>query len=374
MTYQTRSKGKRKRGRPKTSIEAKVKGCPCGGATGKGVCKKAIVCDKCGKCKYGCQRDPCCRSKKTINIDDVTSTPNNKTRLQLGIIKHREGDLNEIKMLAASHTPPSVQSLALRYKKDIVHHTSLASAKATVTDLAQAFGRKKFNIPNARDTIFGLKDSITNNNVPQSDHFVRSKILNDDENTVDSSDESDCDVEEANNNNTSKVVELNMIEDNYNKSKLWKGSNEWKYDKDDSRRLHFVLKTVNNYTTRILAGGNQEARALHQSYVEKMANRIELNPFVENAKVILSSTDPQSEAHRAVKAILFKSMSNNMLQEYRLPSSKRAISQARLDFQSLQTKGKILKQKHNPHGKSFVSDEVIKHTVQLIVKCCSTTA
>ena len=133
----TRSNSQRKRGRPPKHPSDMVKRCPCGGASGNIKCMRAVSCESCGQCEYGCKRDQKCQKEL------VPSTPTpKKTRLSLGHTTYIEGSLNEKKM---SETPPSEKSYINKVQNDIVEHSCLTSPAMMVETMYSELDKEQDN-------------------------------------------------------------------------------------------------------------------------------------------------------------------------------------------------------------------------------------
>lgn len=338
-------KRKRGRGRPKKKASELVRYCPCGGASGNVECKRAIICDNCGKCEYGCKQDDSCHAIHT------EETVNKETRLKKGKLEYEKGKLNERRMVEAWMTPPDMKQYEKQIFHDIVSHRALSSRKATVKDLAVAFGRKNVFIENAECTVFGLRDISPSNQKKRSCQRTLNELYDIDDST---------DTDES---GDSASVHSDVSDDNETKS------NHKKF-----RRSISVFRVVNNVIALILAGGQEQAKSLKEMFIQQEAKHQEEDRFLENAKCMLRTTNKSSEIHRSIKALLAKSMPDSVCLAHGLVGSRRGISRARSDYKNIVLKGKVVDRRGKPRGKSYVSDTAIANSIKVIVENCSTTA
>ena len=122
------------RGRPKLAKSKTRLECQCGGASGKGVCKKRIDCDECNQCERACKVHGKCAT--------IVGPPKKKlaqTRITTGVAVHK----------TIIYADPGDDMAELKRQKEMsmVKHVALSLPSARVTDLAKAFGRQKFFIP-----------------------------------------------------------------------------------------------------------------------------------------------------------------------------------------------------------------------------------
>ena len=113
----------------------------------------SVSCNQCGKCIRGCKSDPNCAIVASI-------CPNKPilTRLSTGTAQYIPGSLNESTMELYDSSAPDDRSRRMKF--ELCTHRNLSLDSATITDLATAFGRKSFFLPNALETINGLRASI----------------------------------------------------------------------------------------------------------------------------------------------------------------------------------------------------------------------
>lgn len=145
MKKSSRSSGKCKRGRPKVALSQRALQCPCGGASGRSVCKYAVFCLGCNLCKVGCKKNPNC------DIEHVEEVVESVTLREKEIVHNYKED-----------KIASEEQFARKRQKEqeLVSHRDLSLDTATVTNLAKAYGRNRFNIPNASLTIDTLQERI----------------------------------------------------------------------------------------------------------------------------------------------------------------------------------------------------------------------
>ena len=152
LCARSKSSHKCKHRRPKKEVSELVMHCPCGGANGHVECKRAIICDNCGKCAYGCKHNESCHELHT------EKTARKETRLKIGKLKYEEGKLNVDRMVEALMTPPSMKRQEKQIYNDIVSYRALLSRKTKLKDLVVAFCRKNVFVENLEYTVFGLRD------------------------------------------------------------------------------------------------------------------------------------------------------------------------------------------------------------------------
>ena len=142
---------KRSRGRPKLAISKTRLECQCGGASGKGMCKKGIDCDECNQCERAC---------KVVGKCEIVGPPKKKpaqTRITTGVAVHKPN----------LYADPGDDIAESKRQKEMsmVKHVALSLPSARVTDLAKAFGRQKFFIPSALTTINELRKSMPTSSI-----------------------------------------------------------------------------------------------------------------------------------------------------------------------------------------------------------------
>lgn len=221
--------------------------------------------------------------------------------MKKGKLEYEKGQLNECRMVEAWMTPPDMKQYEKQIFHDIVSHRALSSRKATVKDLAVAFGRKNFFIENAEYTVFGLRDISPSNQKKRSCQRRLNELYDIDDST---------DTDES---GDSASVHSDVSDDNETKS------NHKKF-----RRSISVFRVVNNVIALILAGGKEQAKSLKEMFIQQEAKHQEEDRFLENAKCMLRTTNKSSEIHRSIKALLANSMPDSVCLAHGLVGSRRA--------------------------------------------------
>ena len=93
-----------------------------------------------------------------------------------------------------------------------------------------------------------------------------------------------------------------------------------------------------------------------------------------HAKQLLRSTPTSSDAHRAIKALLGKTMSDAQLLNHGLAGSRRGIYRARHDCKSIIVNGNLQTKKKKPRGKSVSSNLAIANSIKESAGNCSTAS
>lgn len=139
------------------------------------------------------------------------------------------------------------------------------------------------------------------------------------------------------------------------------------------RRCFTTLRAILDSVVKIIAGGEQESRELKSLFITEEYKCWERSILLGNAMIILTNTNPSSEGHRLIKALLAESMGPGVAYEHGL-GSRRSLSRGRIDFLSMKVNGSLEDRKKRPSGKSHVSDNAIINSIGIITKSCSTVA
>ena len=235
------SRTKRSHGRPKLKLaETKLK-CACGGVSGTIICRMAVVCDQCHLCKRGCLANPNC-SAVYVDEDEEGMTLRKK---------QTKRNYNEMEI-------PSEEIIAKHEIKvnQTVSHCNLSLPSAKISDLAKAYGRTTFYLPNAKATVFALQDRIS----------LKGKINNDDDTS----------------------------------------------DNNFLRRYFNPIQIILDSSIRIFTGGEAESKELKNLFLNEEFEGWHDSLLIKNAKNILNNTSLLSETNRTIKALLVKTLGDKV--------------------------------------------------------------
>ena len=278
--------------------------CACGGASGSTICKYPVVCVQCHLCKRGCLANPNC---STVYADE------NKEGMTLRK-QQTKRNYNEMEI-------PSKEIFAKRQIKvnQTVSHCNLSLPCATISDLAKAYGRTTFCVPNAKATIFALQDRIS----------LKGKINNDDD-----------------------TSDNNFLRSYFN-----------------------PIQIILDSSIRIFTGGEAESNELKNLFLNEEFEGWHDSLLIKNAKDILNKTSLLSETNCAIKALLVKTLGDKVAKKNGIFKGS-SVSRANFDFDNLVLNGKMSPiTKKLPRGKSGkITDAAIENALMSIVANSSTTA
>ena len=182
-------------------------------------------------------------------------------------------------------------------KEIIAKHQIKVNQTATISDLAKAYGRTTFCVPNAKATSFALQDRIS----------LKGKINNDDD-----------------------TSDNNFVRSYFN-----------------------PIQIILDSSIRIFTGGEAESNELKNLFLNEEFEGWYDSLLTKNAKDILNKTSILSETNRAIKVLLVKTLGDKVAKKNGIFKGS-SVSRANFDFDNLVLNGKMSPiTKKLPRGKSM---------------------